>query len=216
MRSFVVIGLGSFGYSVALNLSLLGHEVLVISDNEDMVNKISGHVTSAIIGDATDEDVLKSLGVANFDAAVVAIGENIKASILITLNLKDLGVNFVVAKAGDTMHAKVLSKVGADKVVNVEGEMGIRIARSLVSENFFDYLELSKDYSIIEILSPQKWAGKTIKDIDIRAKYSLNVIAIKTEEGINVSPTALDIINEGNVLVMLGSNDKINSFNEGI
>lgn len=216
MRSFVVLGIGSFGFSIATTLHELGHEVLAIDESEDLVDKVAENVTNAVVGDVTDEDTLISLGIKNFDAGIVSIGEDIQSSILVTVLLKELGVKYVIAKARDKMHAKVLSKVGADRVVFVEGEMGIKIAKSLVSKNFFDYIELSGTHSIIEIKVPDNWVDRSIMDTNIRAKYNLNVIAVKRGDDINVSPSAVDVFKKNDILVMLGSNEDINRFNRKV
>ena len=210
MRSFVVLGIGSFGASVANTLYKLGYEVLAIDEDEETIQDISDDVTHAVVGDATDENVLKSLGVRNFDVAVVAIGGDIQASILVTLLLKEMGIKYILAKAHNDLHAKVLSKVGADRVIFPELDMGIRVAHNLVSTNILDYIELSPDYSIIEIKIPQQWEGKTLKDVNARVKYGINIMAIKNGADINISPKADDILTKNDVLVVIGSNGDLN------
>ena len=144
MRQFVVIGIGRFGGAIAETLSRLGHEVLAIDTDEEVIQKISDKVTHAVAADATDESVLKSLGVRNFDVAVVAIGSDIQSSIMTTLMLKELGIRYVVAKAQNELHARVLMKIGADKIVFPERDMGERVAHNLISSNILDYIELQK------------------------------------------------------------------------
>ncbi|MGL4739257.1 MAG: potassium channel family protein [Sarcina sp.] len=204
-KQFVVIGLGRFGSSVAKTLYGLGHDVLAIDANEDLVQEIADEVTHAVQMDATDEAALKTLGIRNFDVAVVTIGDNIQASIMTTLLLKENGVNFIIAKGNSDMHAKVLYKIGADRVILPEKDMGIRVAHNLVSTNILDYIELSSDYSIIEINSPDQWHGKTINELSLRSEYGINVVAIKREKDVNVSPYANDVIEPGDVVVAIGS-----------
>lgn len=204
-KQFIVIGLGRFGQSVAKTLFQMGYDVLAVDEDEDAVQEIADSVTHAVQMDATDEYALRTLGIRNFDIAVVSIGTNIQSSIMVTLNLKEAGIKKVVAKATNDMHAKLLTKIGADRVVLPEMDMGVRVAHNLVSANILDVIELSPDYSIVEITAPNQWYDKEIKTIDARAKYGINIMAIKSQEDINVSPRASDSIREGDVLVVIGS-----------
>ncbi|WP_094547454.1 potassium channel family protein [Petroclostridium xylanilyticum] len=210
MSSFVVIGIGRFGRSVAKTLYELGNEVLAIDENEEIIQDISEYVTHAVAGDVTDENVLKSLGIRNFDVAVVAIGGNMESSILVTVLLKEMGVKYILAKAQSELHAKVLSRVGADRVILPERDMGVRVAHNLVSTNILDYIELSPDYSIMEITAPEHWEGKTLKELNVRVRYGINIMAIKNGTEINISPKADDVIRQDDVLVVIGSNDDLN------
>ncbi|MBZ4645041.1 MAG: trk/ktr system potassium uptake protein [Petroclostridium sp.] len=210
MSSFVVIGIGRFGRSVAKTLYELGNEVLAIDENEEIIQDISEYVTHAVAGDVTDENVLKSLGIRNFDVAVVAIGGNMESSILVTVLLKEMGVKYILAKAQSELHAKVLSRVGADRVIFPERDMGVRVAHNLVSTNILDYIELSPDYSIMEITAPEHWEGKTLKELNVRVRYGINIMAIKNGTEINISPKADDVIRQDDVLVVIGSNDDLN------
>jgi trk system potassium uptake protein TrkA len=209
MQSFIILGLGRFGHSVAKTLYDMGHEVLAIDENEGLIQSISDHITYAIVGNVTDENVLKSAGVKNFDAAVVSTGKNMEASILVTQILKEMGIGYILAKAQNEMHARVLSKLGADRVVFPEQDMGVRAAHYLVSSNIIDYIELSQDYTIIEINPPKGWAGMTLKKLNARVKYGINVIAIKNGMKINVSPTADYLIDTNDVLVVIGAKSDI-------
>lgn len=204
-KQFIVIGLGRFGQSVAKTLFQMGYDVLVVDEDEDAVQEIADSVTHAVQMDATDEYALRTLGIRNFDIAVVSIGTNIQSSIMVTLNLKEAGIKKVVAKATNDMHAKLLTKIGADRVVLPEMDMGVRVAHNLVSANILDVIELSPDYSIVEITAPNQWYDKEIKAIDARAKYGINIMAIKSQDDINVSPRASDYIRDGDVLVVIGS-----------
>jgi len=211
MKQFVIIGIGRFGGAVAETLSELGHEVLAIDTDEEAIQKISDKVTHAVTADATDESVLKSLGVRNFDVAVVAIGSDIQSSILITLMLKELGVRYVVAKAQNELHARVLMKIGADKIVFPEREMGERVAHNLISSSILDFIELSEDHSIIEYAVPESWKGKALRDINMRARYGVTVVAIRNmkDESINIAPKADSGIKEGDIMIVIGHNDDL-------
>jgi len=204
-KQFIVIGLGKFGQSVAKTLYQLGYDVLAVDDDEAIVQEISDQVTHAVQMDATDEYSLRTLGIRNFDVAVVSIGTNVQSSIMVTLNLKEAGVKKVIAKGNNEMHAKLLTKIGADRVILPEADMGVRVAHNLVSSNILDFIELSPDYSIVEISAPTQWQGKNIKDLDARAKYGINIMAIKTDSNINISPMATDIIGKEDILVVIGS-----------
>ncbi|HHY98151.1 MAG TPA: TrkA family potassium uptake protein [Firmicutes bacterium] len=204
MKQFAVIGLGRFGEGVARTLSRLGCQVLAIDDDPEKVQHMANIVTHAVQANATDEDALKSLGIRNVDVAVVSIGEDIESSILATLILKDLGIKFVVAKAHDELHGKVLERVGADRVIYPERDMAIRVATSLVSGNILDYIELSPEFTIAEIISPPEFVGKSLRELNIRAQFGINVVAIRSQGRIKVSPGADDKINEGDILVLIG------------
>ena len=204
-KQFIVIGLGKFGQSVAKTLYQLGYDVLAVDDDEAIVQEISDQVTHAVQMDATDEYSLRTLGIRNFDVAVVSIGTNVQSSIMVTLNLKEAGVKKVIAKGNNEMHAKLLRKIGADRVILPEADMGVRVAHNLVSSYILDFIELSPDYSIVEISVPTQWIGKTIKDLDARAKYGFNIMAIKSDLDINILPVATDVIGDNNILVVIGS-----------
>lgn len=209
LKQFVVIGLGRFGSSIAQTLYSLGNEVLAIDTDEETVQSISNSVTHAVQADATDEATLRSLGIRNFDVAVVTIGSDIQSSIMITLLCKELGVKYVIAKAHNEMHAKVLYKIGADRVVFPERDMGVRVAHNLCSSNILDYIELSPDYSIMEIEAIREWEGKSLRELSMRSRYGINVMAIKRNNDINISPTAEDVIKHGDVLVVIGGTEEL-------
>jgi trk system potassium uptake protein TrkA len=209
---YVVIGLGRFGSSLSKELIKLGYEVLGIDKDEEAVDEMSHALTHTVVADSTDEEVLKSLGVRNFDCAVVAIGDDIQASILTAIVLKDLGVKTVVAKALSDLHGKVLQKLGVDRIIYPERDMGIRVAHQLVSPNLLDYIELSKDYRIAELSVPKCLSGLSIKDIDPRAKYGCSVVAINKKDGVIIAPSATDIVDEKDVMVIIGTNTQIEKF----
>lgn len=207
-KQFVVIGLGRFGLSVAKTLYDLGNDVLAIDIDEDLVQEISDSVTHAVQVDATDENALRSLGMRNFDVAVVTIGANIQASVMVTLLVKELGVKYIIAKGNSDLHAKVLYKIGADRVVLPEKDMGVRVAHNLVSASILDCIELSSDYSIMEVRALDEWKGKTLSELKLRSEYGINVMAIKKGEDINISPSADDKVVPGDIIVAIGSADE--------
>lgn len=211
MKTFVVIGLGQFGNAVATELCSLGHEVLAIDTDAEKVQKISERVTHAVVGDARDASVLGALGVRNYDCAIVATGNDVGNSALITLNLKEIGLNRVVCKAQSHVHRKVLEKIGADRVVFPEYEMGLKLAQGLSSSNVLNFIELSDDFSIVELVTPKDWQGKTIRKLDIRVHYHVNVIAIRGENGeLNISPGGDYVLIPGDKLVVLGRSEYVN------
>lgn len=206
MKQFVVIGCGRFGTSLAETLYNLGHDVLAIDRSEERVQEISNNVTHAVQADAIDEVALKTLGIRNFDVAVISIGSDMQASIMATLIAKEMGVKQVIAKAQNQIHGKVLKKIGADRVVYPERDMGTRVAHNLVSSNILDYIEFAPDYSIVEVSAKKEWDGKNLKELQLPKKYGISIIAIKKGEEINISPYADDVISEDNVLVVIGQN----------
>lgn len=215
-KQFVVIGLGRFGTSVAKTLYSLGNDVLAIDVDEETVQNISDSVTHSVQADATDENTLRSLGIRNFDVAVVTIGSDLQSSVMVTLLLKELGVDYIIAKANSEIHAKVLYKIGADRVVLPERDMGVRVAHNLVSSNILDYIELSPDYSIAEISNPKSWQGKTLQELNLRANYGINIVAVKKDNEINVSPMAEDKLEAGDVIVAIGCADELNKLENQI
>ncbi|TDM34425.1 potassium channel family protein [Macrococcoides canis] len=215
-KEFVVIGLGRFGGSIVKELSALDMDVMAIDSDEARVNEYADIATHAVIADTTDENVLKSLGIRNFDQVIVAIGDNIQASILTTLILKDLGVKKVTVKAQNDYHAKVLNKIGADTVVHPERDMGRRIAHNVASSSVLDYLELSDQHSIVEIRAGETLQGHTILELDIRANYGINIIAVKRGKEIIVSPDPAVAIENGDILIMIGHDNDLNRFEKKI
>jgi trk system potassium uptake protein len=215
-KSYAVIGLGRFGGSICRTLTDEGMEVLAIDVNEERVNEYAMIASHAVVGDTTDENVLKSLGIRNFDHVIVAIGDNIQSSILTTLILKELGVARITVKAQNDYHEKVLRKIGADHVVHPERDMGKRIATNMASSNVVDYLQLSDEHSIVEIVANGKLSGHTIIDLDIRKKYGLNIVAIKRGEEIIVSPQAKETIYLNDVLIVIGNDTDIDRFEKKV
>ncbi|MCM2987957.1 TrkA family potassium uptake protein [Bacillus safensis] len=211
-KEYAVIGLGRFGGSICKALSEEGLEVMAMDMNEDRVNEYAKVASHAVIGDSTDESVLKNLGIRNFDHVIVAIGENIQASILTTIMLKELGVKMVTVKAQNDYHEKVLNKIGADRIVHPERDMGRRIAHKIISNNVLDYLELSDEYSLIEIVANSRLAGHSLLDLDIRARYGINIVAIKRGKEVIVSPLADEMIQKEDILIVIGAVADIGRF----
>ena len=206
MKTYIVIGLGRFGAEVARKLCELGCEVLAMDIRSDLVNQVANDVTHAVTGNAQDKEVLRALGASNFDCAIIAIGEDLAASVLIAMNLKELGVPYVVCKAHDETHRRVMKKLGVDRVVIPENEVAGKLARSLSSHNVLDYIELSEEYGILEVPAPGNWVGKTILELNVRAKLGVNIIAVKNDTKTNVAPSANYRIAEGDIMVVLGDN----------
>src|SRR5699024_2624090 len=211
-REFAVIGLGRFGGSVCEELSLEGMKVLAIDKNEHKVNEFKNIASHAVIADSTDEGVLKELGIKNMDHVIVAIGDNIEASILTTVILDDLGVEKITVKAQSDYHAKILHKIGANQVVHPERDMGKRLAHSLISSNILDYLELSDDYSKVEVKVGKKMAGKSLVELNIRAKYGCNVVAVKQDDNMNVSPAEEYQLKHDDILIVIGADKDLSRF----
>lgn len=217
MKTYVVIGIGRFGSAVATELCRLGHEVLAIDESEERVQAAAGHVTHAVAGDARDPAVLRALGVRNYDCAIVAAAQDVGSSALITMSLKELGVKKVIAKAQSHVHQKVLEKVGADKVVFPEHEMGVKLAQNLSSANILNFIELSEDFGIVELAVPKAWQGRSIRDLDVRAKYGVNIIAVRKNgdtHSLEVAPGADLILSVDDVVVTLGRYENISRLHE--
>ncbi|GIO43469.1 MULTISPECIES: potassium channel family protein [Paenibacillus] len=215
-QQFVVIGLGRFGASLALELMDLGYEVLGIDRDEEVVDELSSQLTHAVTADATDEEVLKSLGIRNFDCGVVAIGNDIQMSILSTILLKELGLKTVVSKAISVLHGRALEKLGVDRVIFPERDMGVRVAHQLVSPNLLDYIEISKEYSIVELKAPSCLEGKSLSELNPRARYGCSIVALQRKQGIIIAPTAMDRLEQGDIMVVIGAKKNLEEFEEMI
>ena len=212
MKTYVVIGLGRFGSAVAAELCRLGQEVLAVDESEERVQNIADQVTHAAAGDARDPAVLRALGVRNYDCAIVAAADDVGSSALVTMNLKEIGVGRVICKAQSHIHRRVLEKIGADLVVFPEYETGVKLAQNLSSSNILNFIELSEDYGIVELAAPKSWQGRSIRELNVRAKYQVNIIAIRRngdEHDLQMSPSAEDVISPRDVLVTLGRYENI-------
>jgi len=209
MRQFAVIGLGRFGLSVVRNLTRQGREVLAVDSDEKKVQLAAADATHVVQADATDVSVLRALGLRNFDVVIVAIGHDIQTSVVITLGLKELGVRQVIAKAQNDLHGQILTKVGADRVIFPERDMGARVARSLASSAILDFIELSPEYSIVEVTVNSDFTGRSLRELDLRESFGVNVMAVKRDEAIIVPPRADDPLLDGDVIVVIGHNDDL-------
>lgn len=213
-KNFLVIGLGRFGTSLACSLADAGHEVLGVDIDSDIVQELSSRLAHVVALDAAHEDALASLGVNNFDAAIVASGKNFESSVLITLLLKRLGARHVVAKAITEQQAEVLKRIGADQVVQPEREAGVRLARLLVSPNVLEYLDLEKGISVAEIHAPASMNDKTVAELDLRRRYRITVLLIKNGTRYLISPDPEDKIQTGDTLVVVGRDEDISRLRE--
>ena len=207
MNSYIVLGLGRFGKACAKTLHSLGHDVLGVDANSQIVQDLSEELTHVIVSECANEEFLRSIGVNNFDAAIVAIGSDLQSSILTTALLKELGAKYIISKAQDDLHAKVLVTVGANRVVFPERDMAIRVANNLASHNIIDSIHLSSDYSIMETTIPDKWKNKTIAELGIRTKYKVNILAIKRGTELIISPPPSAILETGDIISIMGKND---------
>ncbi|MCH1627377.1 potassium channel family protein [Ferdinandcohnia quinoae] len=213
-KQFVVFGLGRFGGCLVKEFANLGVEVLAVDKDIDRVNEYSKYVTHSVQANALDELTLKRLGLRNFDHAFVSFGEDIEASILTSLVLKEIGIPQVWAKAYNSYHDKVLQKIGVDRVIQPERDMANRIAHRIVSDKIIDYIELSKEYSIAEIEVTDKINNKTLLQLDIRAKYGCNIVGIQRGQDFMISPAAEENIQKGDILIVIGQNQDINRFEQ--
>ncbi len=208
-KEFAVLGLGRFGRSLALALSESGCEVMVADNNPGSVSEVSESVVHAEIGDVTSKEFLASLGLSNYDAVVVGIGGDLEACVMATMLAKEVGAKFVISKAGSELQSRILKKIGADRVIFPEYETGLRLAMQLSQGHFYDMREISMTHSIAEIDMPEHWIGKTLKELNLRSKYSINIIAIKRGEEIIVTPNPDAPMLADDTLVMLGENTMI-------
>ncbi|MGN0318392.1 MAG: potassium channel family protein [Lachnospira sp.] len=206
-KQYIVIGLDRFGRSVAKNLEQNDCMVLAIDKDQKKVNQISDYVTSAMCLDITDEEVADELGLNNFDAAIISFANSLETAVLATVCIKERGIPFVIAEAYDEIQGKVLEKVGVDKIVYSEQEMGAHLANNLAFDHIIDSVEVSADYTIAEIQTPVSWEGKSLIELNLRKKYEINVIALKRNNEINVTPVADMPLLKDDVLVILGKND---------
>jgi trk system potassium uptake protein len=207
-KSFLVVGAGRFGKSVARTLYEEGHDVMVVDKDEDLIQQISTEVTDAISADITTESCVNALGVRDFNAVVLAIGFDVQASIMAAILLIEKEAKYILAKAQTDLHGKVLEKIGVNRVIYPERDMGQKIARSLIAPTIIDMIELSDHYSVVEVKAPAEMVGKTLLELDLRARYGISVIALRRNNGghTNISPVAKDVVESGDVIVAIGEN----------
>jgi len=208
-KQYLVFGLGRFGFSLATALYEMGQQVMAVDTDEELVNDIAPYVTEAVQLDATDETALESLGVSNFDGAIVSIGQNVRDSVLVCVLLKEMGIPYLAAKASDELHAKVLRKIGVDRVIFPERDMGVRVAKSLVTPGVMDLMQLGDDFQIVEVLLPARWEGHTLAGLNVRRKYGLSILAIHRRGNYLVSPSADMALEAGDTLLVLGKREDI-------
>jgi trk system potassium uptake protein TrkA len=219
-KQFGVIGLGRFGSAMAMTLTELGHDVIGVDGDESRVQQLADVITHALQIDATDEKALRAAGIQDVDVAVVSIGENIESSLLVVMQLRDLGIATIVAKAVTPLHGRILERLGVSRVIFPEREMAIRIAHGLVMPNVIDYIELSRDFSIVEVPAPEAFVGRTLKQLELRPRLGLTLIAIKRRSDdsgavvTNIAPAADETIRSGDVLALLGSNERLIKLDE--
>jgi len=209
-KQFAILGMGRFGSAVGRTLASMGHDVLVVDSDEDRINEIANDVTHALIMDIADEESIRQLGLSNFDVVIVGVGHDLQASIMAVVLAKEAGAKYVVAKATDDLHAKILKKVGADRIVMPEKDMGVRLAQKLVSNNVLDFIELSKDYSFTDMQCPNKWVGKTLRQLDLRAHYGANVVALCSNSNeMDISPAPDRPLQQGDRLIFIAPTDMV-------
>lgn len=213
-KQVAIIGLGRFGMSLLKELTRIGCDVLALDSDEIKVNEAADIATHSVQADSIDKQILKSLGIRNLDIIIVAIGQNVQASILTTITLKELGAKKIVAKAQNSLHGKVLEKVGADLVIYPERDMALKLAKTLLSHNILDHINLSPEYSIMELIAPKIFVGRSLAEIDVRKKMRVTILAIKRGEEIIVALQARQVINAGDILVALGKNEDLHRLDE--
>ena len=210
MKSFCIIGLGRFGQTLAVALLRNGHQVMVMDEIEDAVTPLADYVTNAVIGDPTSEKTLRASGAAEYDCTVIALSNDINKSLLITMLLKDMGAPYVVARANSDLERRVLEKVGADRIVFPEQEMGEKLASMLESNSILERIQFSNEYSIVELPMPEEWVGKTLIELSVRANYGVNVIAITDEKDrMDIAPNPKEPLKAGHSITIIGENKKI-------
>ena len=210
MKSILLIGLGRFGKHVAMHLHNLGHQVMAVDSTEERVNAVLPYVTEAQIGDSTNESFLSSLGIRNFDACIVAIGDDFQSSLETTLRLRELGAKYIVARASSSIHEKFLLRNGADEVVYPEKQLALWTATRCGSDHLLDYFELSKNYAIYEIAMPEAWAGHTVGELAIRRVYHINVLGVRHEGSLDVEITPKTVLQADDSILLLGAQESMN------
>jgi trk system potassium uptake protein TrkA len=219
-KQFGVIGLGRFGSAMAMTLTELGHDVVGVDADEQRVQRLADVIPQALQIDATDEKALRAAGIQDVQVAVVSIGENIESSLLVVMQLRELGIGSIVAKAVTPLHGRILEKLGVSRVIFPEREMAIRVAHSLVLPNVIDYIELSREFSIVEVPAPEGFVGRTLKQLELRPRLGLTLIAIKRQSGesggltTNIAPAADEVIRAGDILALLGSNERLSQLDQ--
>ena len=213
-KEFVIFGVGDFGMNVAKTLANSGATVMVVDKEESQLEKIASEVTHTICADATNPEAMKQLGIRNYDGAIVGIGHNLETSALITMQLKEMDVPFIMVKASTDIEGRILTRVGADKVIFPDREMGIRVGNDIINGNYFEAIELSDEYSIVDMAVPRNWVGKTLQQLNVRSKYGISIIGIRGLEELNVNPAADYRLLAQDILIVLGHNTEIQRLRE--
>lgn len=208
-KQILIIGLGKFGMSIAKELAKYDCEVLAVDESSELVDEVAEFVTHAARVDAGDINTLRKLGVANFDEAIIGIGDNLEASIMIALSLKELKVPYIIAKSRDEVHTRLLTMIGVDKVVQPEKDVGVRIAKSIMHKSIIERVEFGKEYSVIEIETPQEWIGKTLNELNLRPKHNINIVCVEKNDGKVIIPMANYIIEEKDNLMLISPNKEL-------
>lgn len=212
IKQFAVLGLGRFGQALVQTLVENGHDVLCCDKNPEVISQMSAYATDIMQADIADEKALKEMGLNNYDVVIIATGDSLESAVMATMAAKEMGVETVIAKAKDTKQANVLYKVGADKVVLPERDMGIRLGTSLVTTNVLEYINFSDTYGMAEVAPKSEWVGKTLAGADVRAKTGFNIVAIKRGKEVLVSPSPQEIIGADDILVIIGTTEKIQNY----
>lgn len=212
-KQYAVLGLGSFGLSVALTIEEMGGEVLAVDSSYEKIQEVADQVSYAVRADVSDPEALKMLGNRNLDVAIIAIGENLEASIMAVMVSKEMGIPYVVAKAKTDLQARILKKVGADAIVRPEHDMGARTAKNLMSAGFADWIELSEDFSLVETAIPESWVGKTLAELHVREEYDINVVGLIQDGEVQVTLNPYDPFPEKGVVILIGSNENLEFLN---
>ncbi len=213
-KQYAVLGLGKFGSSVALSLENLGCDVIVVDNSHEKIQEIADSVTYAFKADVTEVGAIRSLGARNLDGAVIGISDDLEASIMATIVAKEIGIPYVIAKAQNDLHASILKRVGADAIIFPEKEMGSRVAKSLVSTDFADWIQLSDDYSMVETEVPASWVGKTLLDLSIRQRYGINVVGLIENGDVEVTLDPNRPLPEKCILILIASNKALQKFKQ--
>ena len=209
MKSILLIGLGRFGKHIAMHLNQLGHQIMAVDHVEEHVESVLPYVTNAQIGDSTNEDFLRSLGIRNFDVCIVAIGNDFQSSLETTSLLKELGAKLVVSRAASDVHAKFLLRTGADDLIYPEKQLANWVAIRYSADHIFDYIELDNDHAIFEVQVPKEWVGRTVGELDVRKKYNINIMGLKESGRMNLSITPDTGITDSQTMLVLGSMKQI-------
>lgn len=213
-REFVVIGLGQFGTNVAKTLANYGATVMAVDTDDRKLELVADLVTHTICADATNPEVVRQLGIQNYDGAIIGMGHDLESNVLITIQLKEIGVPFVMTKASTDLEGRILHKVGADKVIFPDKEMGYRVGNQIMNGNYFEAIELSEKYSIVDIDVPESWVGRTLSGLNIRSRYGVNIVGIRGREEININPAPDDELKADDILIVLGHNTELQKLRE--